>query len=195
MKQSLGAKPLAFPAPVYLVGTYAANGEPNMMNAAWGGICCSEPPCVMVSIQPKRHTFAALQEQQAFSINLLGCDHVIAADYYGIASGRDGNKIEACGQHVSRCEYVNAPALEEAYLVLECRLKTNSELGSHTLFVGEIVDVKIDSTCVDAKGVPDVKKMDPLLFIPGAREYYGVGEFIGRAFTVGRLPGGGDRGK
>lgn len=185
MKQSLGAKPLAFPTPVYLVGTYAADGQPNMMNAAWGGICCSEPPCVMVSVQKKRYTHASLVEQQAFSINLLGTDHVIAADYYGIASGRDINKIEACNQHVRRAEYVNAPCLEEAYLILECRLKSTIELGSHTMFVGEIVEVKIDSSCLDKKGDIDVRKMDPLLFIPGTREYYAVGEFIGKAFAVG----------
>jgi len=73
MKQSLGAKPLAFPTPVYLVGSYDAHGQPNMMNAAWGGICCTEPPCVMVSVQKKRHTYGGILEQQAFSINLLGC--------------------------------------------------------------------------------------------------------------------------
>lgn len=186
MKQSLGAKPLAFPTPVYLVGTYDAHGRPNMMNAAWGGICCSEPPCVMVSVQKKRYTYAGIIEHKAFTINLLGCDHVIAADYYGIASGRDLNKIEACGQHVSRGELVHAPCLDEAYLVLECRLKTSTELGSHTMFVGEVVDVKVESECLGDKGTPDVKKMDPLLFIPGAREYYGVGEFIGKAFAVGK---------
>ncbi|MFN2256991.1 MAG: flavin reductase family protein [Desulfuromonadaceae bacterium] len=185
MKQSLGAKPLAFPTPVYLVGSYDAQGQPNMMNAAWGGICCSEPPCVMVSVQNKRYTYASILEHQAFTINLLGCDHVMAADYYGIASGRDLNKIEACGQHVSKGEFVHAPCLDEAYLVLECRFKTSIELGTHTMFVGEVMDVKIEAECLDEKGIPDVKKMDPLLFIPGAREYYGVGEFIGKAFAVG----------
>ncbi|MDY0213175.1 MAG: flavin reductase family protein [Desulfuromonadaceae bacterium] len=185
MKQSLGAQPLVFPTPVFLVGTYAADGQPNMMNAAWGGICCSEPPCVMVSVQQKRYTHTCLVEQQAFSINFVGTDHVIAADYYGIASGRDINKIEMCNQHVSRGEYVNAPCLDEAYMVLECRLKSSVELGSHTMFVGEILEVKIDPSCLDEKGNVDVKKMDPLLFIPGAREYYAVGEFIGKAFAVG----------
>ncbi|MDY0184472.1 MAG: flavin reductase family protein [Desulfuromonadaceae bacterium] len=185
MKKSLGAQTLVFPTPVFLLGTYAADGQPNMMNAAWGGICCSEPPCVMVSVQKKRYTYASLVEQQAFSINLLGTDHVIAADYYGIASGRDLNKIEACGQHVSRGEFVNAPCLEEAYLVLECRLKSSIELGSHTMFVGEIIEVKIDPTCLDEKGNVDVRKMDPLMFMPGVREYYAVGEFIGKAFAVG----------
>jgi len=185
MKKSLGAKPLAFPAPVYLVGTYDAQGQPNMMNAAWGGICCSEPPCVMVSVQHKRHTYAGILEHKAFSINLLGCDHAVAADYYGIASGRDLNKIEACGHQVSKGEFVHAPSLEEAYMVLECRLKTSIELGTHTMFVGEVLDVKIEKRCLNEKGFPDVKKMDPLLFMPGAREYYGVGEFVGKAFAIG----------
>ncbi len=185
MKQPLGAKPLAFPTPVYLVGTYAADGQPNMMNAAWGGICCSEPPCIMVSVQKKRYTYSNLKEQQAFSINLLGTKYVKAADYYGIASGRDLNKVEACNQHVSRGEHVNAPCLDEAYVVLECRLKSSIELGSHTMFVGEIVEVKIDPSCLDEKGNVDVKKMDPLLFVPGARKYYAVGEFVGKAFAIG----------
>ncbi len=185
MKKSLGAKPLAFPAPVYLVGTYDAQGQPNMMNAAWGGICCSEPPCVMVSLQHTRHTYAGILAHQAFSINLLGCEHAVAADYYGIASGRDLNKIETCGHHVSKGEFVHAPSLKEAYMVLECRLKTSTELGTHTMFVGEVLDVKIEVECLNKKGIPDVKKMDPLLFMPGAREYYGVGKFVGKAFAIG----------
>lgn len=185
MKKSLGAKPIVYPTPVFLVGSYDAEGVANIMNAAWGGICSSEPASVAVSIRKQRYTFDNIQLQQAFTINIPNTDQAAAADYFGIVSGRDGNKISASGLSTEHAEHVNAPILCECPLVLECRLITTHDLGAHTQFVGEIVDVKVEEECLDDSGQPDIRKVKPLLFAPGNSAYFGVGDYVAQAFSVG----------
>ena len=185
MKKSLGAKPIVYPTPVFLVGSYDAEGVANVMNAAWGGLCSSEPASVAVSIRQQRHTFNNILLQQAFTINIPQSHQATAADFFGIASGWDGDKIAQSGLTVERAEHVNAPILCECPLVLECRLLTTHDLGAHTQFVGEIVDVKVEEDCLDESGQPDIKKVDPLLFAPGNRAYFSVGEIVAQAFSVG----------
>ncbi len=96
MKQSIGAKPLAFPTPTWVVGTYDMNGKPNAMTVAWGGgICCSNPPCISVSLRKATYSYAGIIENKAFTISIPSEDFVRETDYFGIASGKDENKFEA----------------------------------------------------------------------------------------------------
>ncbi len=185
MKKSLGAKPIVYPTPVFLVGSYDVDGVANIMNAAWGGICSSEPASIAVSVRQQRHTFDNIQLQKAFTINIPNTDQAAEADYFGIVSGRDGNKLSASGLSVERAEYVNAPILCECPLVLECRLITAHALGAHTQFIGEIMDVKVEEECLDESGQPDIRKVAPLLFAPGNCAYFGVGDYVAQAFSVG----------
>lgn len=186
MKQSLGAKTLLFPTPVLLVGTYDKDGKPNLMNAAWGGICNSQPPSVAVSLRKATYSYAAILERQAFTINIPGEAQMQAADYVGIVSGRDGDKFAATGLTPVKSELVDAPFAAEIPFVLECRLVHHFELGLHTQFVGEIVDVKADPAVLAADGLPDILKLKPMLFDTAHRGYYGVGAFLGQAFSVGK---------
>ena len=89
MKKSLGAKTLAYPTPVWLVGTYDPEGRPNVMTAAWAGICCSKPPCLAVSLRKATYSYGNIVARQAFTISIPSEAHVKEADYVGIASGRD----------------------------------------------------------------------------------------------------------
>jgi flavin reductase (DIM6/NTAB) family NADH-FMN oxidoreductase RutF len=188
MKVSLGAKTLLYPTPVLIVGTYDEQGKPNMMNAAWGGICCSKPPCVAVSIRKNRHTFGGLVRHQAFTISIPSIIHAKEADYVGIYSGRDEDKFAATGLTATRAESVEAPYVEEFPLVLECKLAHTHDLGVHTQFVGEILDVKADKDVLGAGDTPDIRKIDPFLFSPGDGNYYGIGQLVGKAFSIGRKP-------
>ena len=185
MKKSLGAKPIAYPTPVFLVGSYDTNGNANVMNATWGGLCSSNPPSVAVSIRPSRHTFDNIISQQAFTINIPPTKLAVAADYFGLVSGRDEDKIAQSGLTIEPAEHVNAPIICECPLVLECRLLATHELGVHTQIVGEIIDVKVDEDCLDGNGQPDISKIDPLLFAPGNRAYFAVGEMVAQAFSAG----------
>ena len=93
MKTSLGARTAAYPTPVFIVGTYDPEGRPNVMTVAWGGICCSDPPCVAISVRKATHTYGNLMERKAFTVSIPSADHVVAADFFGIASGRDVDKF------------------------------------------------------------------------------------------------------
>ena len=97
MKKSLGAETLAVPTPVWLVGTYDQEGKPNVATVAWGGICCSDPPCVTISLRKARHSYGAILERQAFTVNIPSEAYLCAADYAGIASGRNADKFAVAG--------------------------------------------------------------------------------------------------
>jgi len=186
MKISLGAKTLLFPTPVLMVGTYDQDGKPNLMNAAWGGICNSQPPSVAVSLRKATYSHACIVARNAFTIG-IACEAKMAeADYIGIASGRNGNKFAATGLTPIRSELVDAPYAQEFPLVLECRLLHVFELGLHTQFIGEIVDVKADSEVLGDDGLPDILKIKPLIYDTGHKGYYGVGQYLGQAFSVGK---------
>ncbi len=186
MKQSVGAKTLAMPTPVWLVGTYDPAGKPNIMTIAWGGICCSQPPCLAVSLRKATHTYAAVEARRAFTVSIPAESQAAQADYVGTVSGRDVDKFAACGWTPVRSELVDAPYVGEAPLVVECRLLHMLELGLHTQFVGEIVDVKADPEVLGAKGYPDITKVKPFAWDTAHRGYYGMGSFLGRAWEIGK---------
>jgi len=186
MKTSLGPKTLLYPTPVLVVGTYDAQGKPNAMTASWGGICCSQPPCVNISLRKATYSYGNIVERKAFTLSIPGQEHVRQADYFGLASGRDTDKFAAAGLTPVRSELVDAPYVAEFPLVLECRLVQTADLGLHTQFIGEVLDVKVTPAILNAEGNVDIRKLQPFLFVPGAKEYYGVGEFLGKAFAVGR---------
>jgi flavin reductase (DIM6/NTAB) family NADH-FMN oxidoreductase RutF len=183
MKKSIGAKTFHFPAPVWLVGTYAADGRPNLMAASWTGICCSQPPCVMVSIRKARHTYDNLVARKAFTLSVPSEAQVKLADYMGLVSGRKVDKFEQAGLTAVRGEHVDAPYAEEFPAVMECRLIHTLELGSHTQFIGEIMDVKIDAEALDERGKPLVEKLRPFTYMDG---YWAIGDYLGDAYTVGK---------
>jgi flavin reductase (DIM6/NTAB) family NADH-FMN oxidoreductase RutF len=186
MKQSLGAKTLIFPAPVLMVGTYDQAGKPNLMNAAWGGICCSEPPCVTVSLRKSRYSYEGILERKAFTVG-IACEFRMAeADYIGMASGRDADKFAVTGLTPVRSELVDAPYAEEFPVVLECRLLHTLEIGIHTQFIGEIVDVKVDRDKLGEDGQPDILKLKPLVYDTARKGYHAVGPLIGKAFSIGK---------
>ena len=186
MKKSFGAKTLIFPAPVWCVGSYDTNGRPNIMTIAWGGICCSKPPCVTISLRKATYTYGNILERKAFTLNVPSEQYVREADYFGIASGRDVDKFKETGHTPVKSDLVDAPYVDEFCMVLECKLVHHYELGLHTHFVGEILDVKIEEAVLADGDKPDIKKIKPFVFSPEVRHYHGIGEFIGKAFDIGK---------
>ncbi len=184
MKVSLGAKTLA-PAPVYIVGTYDEKGRANAMAAAWAGICCSKPPCLAVSLREATYSHHNILKRKAFTISIPGEEQAAAADYFGLASGRDTDKFAAAGLTAVKSELVDAPYVGEFPLVLECSLFQVVELGLHTMFVGEIRDVKAEESVLGEKKTIDLSRVRPFIFSPGDRLYYRLGEKLGPAFSIG----------
>lgn len=186
MKKSLGAKTLIVPTPVWCVGSYDSGGAANVMTIAWGGICCSKPPCVTISLREATYTYGSIMERQAYTISVPSEQYAREADFFGLVSGRSIDKFERSGLTPVRSELVDAPYVGEFPLILECKVIHHYKIGLHTQFVGEIVDCKIDESMVDGDGGPDIEKIRPLVFSPGTQKYHGVGEFIGKAFKVGK---------
>lgn len=186
MKKSIGPRPLAFTAPVWCIGTYDAQEKPNVMTASWGGICCSRPPCVNFSLRKATYTYDCVLRAKAFTVNIPSARHAKEADYFGMASGRDADKFKAARLTPVPSKTVHAPMVAEFPLVLECKLVFHHELGLHTLFVGEVMDIQCDEEALNRYGLPDIEKVQPLIFSPEVRTYHGVGAFVGRAFSIGR---------
>lgn len=186
MKRSIGAKPLAFPAPAWVIGTYDQNGKANAMTVAWAGICCSQPPCVSVSLRKATHSYAAILENKAFTVNIPSEAFIKETDYFGITSGKNEDKFEKTGLTPVKSELVPAPYIEEFPLVLECRLLNSFEIGLHTMFVGVILDIKTEESVLDEKGKPDIEKIKPMVYGTGDSTYYGIGKALGKAFSIGK---------
>ncbi len=186
MKRSIGPRAIAFPTPVFVIGTYDENDVPNVMTAAWTGICCSEPPCISVSLRKATYTYSGLSLHKAFTVNVPSENQVREVDFFGVTSGRKTDKIGDTRFTAVPAEHVHAPYLDQFPLILECQLIHTHVLGLHTLFIGEIVDLKAEESIINDQGVPDVEKMRPLVYAPEIRKYYGLGPCLGNAFSMGK---------
>ncbi|MEF2144802.1 MAG: flavin reductase family protein [Desulfovibrionaceae bacterium] len=185
MKQSLGAEVYAMPTPVWIVGSYDAEGKPNVMTVAWGGVCCSKPPSIAISLRKATYTFDSIVERKCFTVSIPSETHAKEADFFGMVSGRDVDKFEATGLTPVRSELVDAPYVGEFPLILECRVTHTLEIGLHTQFVGEILDVKADPAVL-VGGKPALDKVLPLLYGTGGKSYFRSGGFVGKGFSIGR---------
>ena len=186
MKRSLGPQTLLYPTPVLVIGSYDAAGRPNIMTAAWGGICSSAPPSIAVSIRKARLTFENIVATKAFTVNIPSEKYLAEADFVGIYSGRHEDKFVRTGLTPVKSEIVNAPYVDEFPLVLECRLLHDFDLGAHHQFVGEIVDAKASEDVLSDKGGIVAPRVGAFCFAPGDGGYYRMGDFIGLAFSAGR---------
>ncbi len=187
MKQSLPPQTILLPSPVLIIGSYGPDGKPNIMNAAWGGIACSKPPCISVSLRDATLTFHNIKQAGAFTVNIPSEKYFTQADYVGIVSGRDCDKFKETGLTPEKSKLVNAPIVKEFPYALECRLVKQVELGSHTMFIGEIVGMIADSGVLNPNQVPDIEKVLPMLWGSfGSMGYYAVGEKLADAFSVGK---------
>jgi flavin reductase (DIM6/NTAB) family NADH-FMN oxidoreductase RutF len=180
LKKSIGPRTMAFPTPVWVVGTYDQDGKPNAMTAAWASICCSKPPAIGVSLRKATYSYGNIVQHQAFTISVPSEAHVREADYLGMATGKEVNKFAATRLTPVASTLVDAPFVAEFPLVLECRLIHTLEIGLHTLFIGA------DENVLGEKGFPDIEKVRPIVFGPEIRTYHGIGKFLGQAFAIGR---------
>ena len=188
MKKSLGARTLTLLNPVWVIGTYDKKGNPNLMTAAWVGICCSKPPCLNVSLRKATYSYRNIVKKKAFTVNIPPEAYVKESDYIGIVSGRELNKFSKLKLTPIKSKIVDAPYVKEFPLALECKLIRTIKIGLHTEFIVEIIDVKADTSVLNSKGLPDLRKVKPFLFLfePRNSTYIKVGAKIGKAFSIGK---------
>ena len=185
MKKSIGINERIFPNPVLVLGTYDESGMPNAATFAWGGVASSNPPAISVAVRPSRYTYENLMKRKAFTASLATEEYLAEIDYFGIASGRDGNKIEKVGLTASRAEFVDAPYIEELSYTIECEVIHTLDLGAHVLFIGEIKDVKISDILIDENGKLDLSNSGFVTFDSVSGTYLKMGEVADKAFSVG----------
>lgn len=187
MKISLPAQTILLPSPVLIIGTYGSDDRPNMMNAAWGGIACSNPPCISVSLREATLSYHSIKHSKAFTVNIPSEKYLKEADFVGMVSGRDCDKFKETCLTPEKSKLVNAPIIKEFPYALECKLVRQIELGSHTMFVGEIMGMVVDSEILNPNQLPDIEKVRPMLFGSfGSMAYYNIGDKLGDAFFVGK---------
>ncbi len=182
MRKNFGVKPAIYPMPVLILGTYAEDGTPDAMNAAWGGI--SEENEISVCISTDHKTTVNLQMTGAFTVSIPDAENVVAADYVGIVSGNDvPDKVARAGWHAVKSERVNAPLFEELPFALECRVKSYDP--DTCRLVGEIVNVSADERILGTDGKVDLEKFRPITYDPMGHTYRVIGEAVGHAFRDG----------
>lgn len=168
-----------------VVATFNEDGTANAMTAVWGGICCTQPPCLAVSLRKETLTYANILQRRAFTVSLPSEDSLKEVDYLGLVSGREVDKLAAAKLSAFDSEVVDAPYVTEFPVVFECKLAHVLELGLHTQFVGEIIDVKAERGVLDHEGLLDTKRLRPLVFLPDRQAYYGIGSYLGQGFSSG----------
>ena len=183
---SLGANTFAPVTPVWVVGTYDHEGRPNVMTAAWAGICCSKPPCIYVSLRKATSTYGNLMERKAFTVSFPSEAYVKEVDYFGLVSGREYDKLATTKLTPVKSDVVDAPYVKEFPVVLECKVIKVVEIGLHTEFIGEILDVKAQQTVLDENKMPDVEKVKPLVCSLANMSYRKVGKHVGKSFSIGK---------
>ena len=177
---------LLAPAPPALVSCGTME-EYNVLTAAWTGIVNSEPPMTYVSIRPQRHSHSIIQEKGEFVINLPTEAIVKATDLCGVKSGRDVDKFALAGLTAEPSNLVAAPGIAECPISLECKVREVTSLGSHDMFLADIVAVDVDPKYVDEKGALHMEKAGLLAYAHGA--YFGLGEQLGTfGFSVRKKP-------
>lgn len=175
---NFGAKPLMYPQPVLIIGTYDENGVPNAMNAAWG--ITTDFKEITISLSDHKTT-DNLKVTGAFTVSFATEETVVPADYVGVESGRKvANKFEKSGLHVTKSEFVNAPLIDEMPVAMECKVKSFED----GILVGEIVNVSADE-CAMTDGKVDLNKFKPIAFDPFNNAYIGIGNKVGNAFKDG----------
>ena len=177
---------LLAPAPPALVSCRTMEAH-NVLTAAWTGIVCSEPPMTYVSIRPERYSHHMILERGEFVINLPTQAIVRATDLCGVKSGRDGDKFALAGLTAEPSALVAAPGIGECPVSLECRVREVLHLGSHDMFLSDIVAVDVDPGYVDEKGALHLEKAGLLAYAHGG--YYGLGRQLGTfGFSVRKKP-------
>ena len=182
MRKNFGAKAMCYPMPVFIIGTYNADGTPNAMNAAWGGI--SEEAEISICVDNTHKTAENLIARKAFTVSMATAKMMTACDYVGIVSGnKEPEKFAKAGFHAVKSEFVDAPLIQELPMALECEVISYDEETCR--LVGRIVNVGADEAVLGENGKVDAQKLAPITYDPMNHHYLVLGEKVGQAFHDG----------
>lgn len=174
---------MIYPLPALLVSCGSCPDDYNLITVAWAGTICTNPAMCYISVRPERHSYELIKQTMEFAINLTTEELARATDWCGVRSGRDYHKFDEMGLTPAPSQTIQAPIVAESPLSIECRVKEIVSLGSHDMFIAEVLNVQADDSLLDAQGKWHLDQSHPLVYLHGA--YYGLGELIGRfGFSV-----------
>ena len=168
---------LLYPVPAVLVSAADKDGNSNLITVAWAGTICSDPPMLSISVRPERYSYHMIRETGEFVVNLTTEELVRAVDFCGVKSGRDTDKWKETGLTPEKASVVNVPLVRQSPVNLECRVLRVDELGSHHMFIAQVVAVDVDEKYMDEKDQFHLSAAKPLAYSHG--RYYGLGECLG----------------
>ena len=168
---------MLYPLPVVMVSVAGANGEKNILTMAWAATICSAPPMVSISVRPERYSYNMIKETGEFVINLTTKELAFATDYCGVKSGRDVDKFAEMNLTPIPGEIVKAPLIAESPVNIECRVTEVKPLGTHDMFLAEVVAVHADEKYMDENHKFHLEKAEPIVYSHGA--YLTTGEQLG----------------
>lgn len=176
-KQSWKPGNMLYPVPAVLVSCRDKKGNDNVLTVAWAGTICSDPAMLSISVRKERYSYPMIKESGEFVVNLTTKELVRATDYCGVKSGREEDKFAAAGLTKGEAEKINAPIIMESPVNLECRVVNVLEMGSHDMFLAEVVNVQVSDEYMDEKGGFHLNDANLLAYSHG--EYYALGEKLG----------------
>ena len=162
------------------------------MALAWGSTANSKPVMFSVAISHRQHTLKGIRNNMTFSINIPSVHMAREADYCGLVSGSSTNKADVCNLKVFYGKVANAPLIEECPVNMACKVERIIELPDHALVVGTVEENYLSEKCL-SDGKPDIDKIAPLVLVTNIRQYHSLGDFIGKAFSIGKQITGGDQ--
>lgn len=166
------------PVPAVMVSLADTDGKTNIITVAWAGTVCTNPPMVSISVRPSRYSYGILQRTGEFVINLTNEELVRACDYCGVVSGREVDKFKETGLTPLAMEQVAAPGIAESPVNIACRVTEARELGSHTMFIAEVLGVTIDDAYMDESGRFGINEAGLIMYSHG--EYFALGRKLGK---------------
>lgn len=169
---------MLYPVPAVMVSCQRENEKPNIITVAWAGTICSDPVMLSISVRKERYSHQIISETKEFVVNLTTKDLCRATDYCGVRSGRDVDKFKEMKLTKEKANIVKAPLIKESPVSVECKVKEIVPLGSHDMFIAEIVAIDADEKYIDEKGAFDISKCDLIAYANGG--YYPLEKKIGK---------------
>ena len=178
MKEYWKGGNMLYPLPAVLVTCGDINGVKNVFTVAWCGTCCTNPPMLYISVRKERYSYNIIKENMEFVVNLTTKDLVFETDYCGVKSGKDIDKFDKLKLEIFESKYVKAPSIEKSPVNIECKVKEIIPLGSHDMFLANVVGVTVDSSYLDSDNRFNLNKANPITYSHG--QYFNLGEYLGK---------------
>lgn len=176
-KETFKSGNMLYPLPVVMISCSDGEGHDNIITVAWAGTVCTNPPMLSISIRPERYSYGLIEKTKEFVVNLTTEDLAKATDFCGVRSGRNIDKFNEMKLTKAKGDHVNAPMILESPVNIECRVRDIIKLGSHDMFLADVLAVHVNKQLMNEKGKLELNRSNPIVYSHG--EYYGIGSLLG----------------